>query len=612
MSNTRIQVRLPADTNELTKAAARELAVGLGTMIADRIEVRRDPQVAGNAVVVGDDRAAAAEFGEPSLVGDSFSVALGNERSVLVRGGSQRAVLHGVYSLMQRLGAQFPVGCAASFPRIEPSAIFRIEPVEVEPAFARRAFASDIMTWNYSFEDRLRLHLQHDAQFIPWMARHGINAFSYIRHTHDTRLRIDEIVPALSENGLESEYGGHVIPILLPRDLFETHPEYFPRGPDEQRRARGNLCVSSPAALEIVRRNAVEYVNRYPENRLLHLWGADVLGDAWCGCAECGGLSPQLQYMKLINAIADSIERSQVPLAYLAYHDTIGPDPKLRPRKNVWFEWAPRERCYSHTIDDPKCETNPHYWESLQRYIELFEGRGHIFEYYADAILFGGMGFATPALIAADLRAYHRAGLRSISNLTFGQFSTLAYPVNLTAFVRGTRSLNFSPAATRADVANHRHPRCGAEMTRAYGEIESASRMVLSYADVMRPPQDEELAASERPRLLEAAGAIRRAVEAVNTIKETAQSQLAKAERQLWDYSAQSLQGIGEYIQARAESGAQRKSAGEAAIEKIEAAIEYLRAIQVEQKGTWGAYDLEWIHQMWIDALREGLGMESR
>ena len=56
-------------------------------------------------------------------------------------------------------------------------------------AFTRRAFVSDIMTWNYKHPDRLDLHLRHDREFIPWMARRGINAFSYIRHAQDTRLQ---------------------------------------------------------------------------------------------------------------------------------------------------------------------------------------------------------------------------------------------------------------------------------------------------------------------------------------------------------------------------------------------------------------------------------------
>ena len=117
--------------------------------------------------------------------------------------------------------------------------------------------------------------------------------------------------------------------------------------------------------------------------------------------------------MKIVNAIAAELaaDSNAPPIAYLAYHDTIEPDPGLRPLDNVWFEWAPRERCYSHAIDDPACEINPRYLESLKRYIDIFNGRGHIFEYYADAILFGGLGFATPAVIASDLRAYRALGI---------------------------------------------------------------------------------------------------------------------------------------------------------------------------------------------------------
>ena len=108
------------------------------------------------------------------------------------------------------------------------------------------------MTWDYNFPDRLDLHLRHDREFIPWMARRGINAFSYIRHAHDTRLKIDEVAPLLREHGIGVEYGGHVLQLLLPRDRFAEHPEYFPAGDDGVRAARGNLCVSNPDAVALV------------------------------------------------------------------------------------------------------------------------------------------------------------------------------------------------------------------------------------------------------------------------------------------------------------------------------------------------------------------------
>ena len=53
-----------------------------------------------------------------------------------------------------------------------------------------------------------------------------------------------------------------------------------------------------------LREGASIYKREYPENELLHIWGADVWEGAWCSCPQCKKLSPQLQYMKVVNAIA--------------------------------------------------------------------------------------------------------------------------------------------------------------------------------------------------------------------------------------------------------------------------------------------------------------------
>ena len=84
------------------------------------------------------------------------------------------------------------------------------------------------MTWHYKDPERLRLHFEHDRRFIPWMAARGINAFSYIGHPSDSRLKIDELLTAYRERGIVSEYGGHVLQSLLPRDRFYREPDFFP------------------------------------------------------------------------------------------------------------------------------------------------------------------------------------------------------------------------------------------------------------------------------------------------------------------------------------------------------------------------------------------------
>ena len=611
------RVRFSGAGGEVAALAAGDLSSGLAAMLAARVGSSADAALprAEMRIDLGDS-VASAHAAPIALEGDSFDVsrAGGGAGSILIRAGTERGLIHAASNLLEKLGAQFPPGAAPSYPRIDSARVGALEAWRVTPAFKRRAFVSDIMTWNYNFADRLDLHLRHDREFIPWMARRGINAFSYICHAHDTRLKIDEIAPLLRERAIDVEYGGHVLQLLLPRERFAERPEYFPAGDDGVRIARGNLCVSNPDAVAIVRAGALAYVHDHPENRLLHIWGADVWRGAWCRCGRCRELPPQIQYMTVVNAIAGALaeDSNAPPIAYLAYHDTIDPHPALRPLDNVWFEWAPRERCYSHAIDDPACEINPHYLESLKRYIEIFDGRGHVFEYYADAILFCGLGFATPAVVARDLRAYRSLGITSISCLTFGAYSAMAYPVNLEAFVRGSRDPDFEPATTLVDISSGRHPRCAPEMAAAYRAVERASKLCLDYGDVMRPLMPSEKAVRKRDELREAALTFNEAIAAADQIALSLDTPLADAEKDLWRYSSDVLAGLSDYLGALGEAGADRRIRGKAAIAKVAGAIERIREIDPEIKGTWGAYDLEWIREIWLSALARGLDGDGK
>ncbi|MGH7918210.1 MAG: hypothetical protein ACREQE_12125, partial [Candidatus Binataceae bacterium] len=309
--------------------------------------------------------------------------------------------------------------------------------------------------------------------------------------------------------------------------------------------------------------------------------------------------------MEVVNAIAVALADSEhaPPVAYLAYHDTLAPDPKLRPQSNVWFEWAPRERCYSHAIDDSACEVNPRYFDALKRYIDLFDGRGHVFEYYADAILFGGLGFATPTIIVRDLRAYRALGLGSGSCLTFGAWSSLVYPVNLDAFARGSRSPDFEPGQLLADTAAARYPRCAPAMTEAYRALERASGLILNGGgDVMRPRLHPP-GFHRRDQLRDAVEALTRAIEAADHVAALASDRMIEAERAVWHYGRAIVIGISEYLT----SGREARTAREAAIEKVGAAIHHVRSIDPSIKGTWGAYDLERFSEIWLAAMRRRL-----
>jgi len=636
----RLSVVYPAGSGEVIAFAAGELARSLSAMLpglapvglvaepatsptgTPRLRVERGgrfgalpvpPAAAGPAQ-------AGLTLGGPS---DSFALrreaiarpgargVLGERGAMVLEGGTEGAVLHAVYYLLERLGAQFPLMGAARLPVIGGGDLERIENTAIEPAFARRAFAADIMTWHYDQPDWFDLHLQHDRAFVPWMAARGMNAFFYIRHAHDSRLKIDELLPLYRERGIASEYGGHVLQLLLPRERFDDDPALFPASAAGVRKRNGNLCVSSEAAIAAVCEGAVRYARENPECELLHVWGADVRQGAWCQFGACAGLSAQQQYMNVVNAIAGAFETAgsgECPVAYLAYHDTLEPDAGLRPAPNVHFEWAPRERCYSHSIDDPACAANPRYYESLKRYIELFDGRGQVFEYYADAILFGGLGFATPAVIAGDLRAYHALGIKSISCLSFGAYSALAYPVNLEAFTRGTRSPGFDPDRMIADTAAQLHPRCAPAMAEAYRAIAQASATILENGgDVLRPRPGRGLAGLSSGRREQLFAQLERASAAAEQVFASSAGAMAAGERGVWQYSRKVVGGITAYLAAIEDGGSDRMRRGEAAIKSVAEAVSAIHGIEPGLKGSWGACDIERVRAIGLEAMRRRL-----
>jgi len=366
--------------------------------------------------------------------------------------------------------------------------------------------------------------------------------------------------------------------------------------------------VASTGAMATVRNGAMDYLGRHPDTRLLHVWGADVKKGAWCQCERCREVAPQLQYLKIVNAIAavaaDSFATAKAPpaVAYLAYHDTIEPVSGLEPLHNVWFEWAPRERCYSHAIDDPECATNPRYFAALKRYLDLFDGRAHVFEYYADAILFGGVGLAMPAVIARDLRAYRALGIKSVSCLTFGAFSVFAYPVNLIAFARLAVDPDEEPDRLLAAAAVERHPACAPEIAPAYRAVQRAAALTLTYGEVLRPFLPASAIEDKRAELRDAAGQLRIAIDVAGRVMDRHADPVLEGERRLWSYGMETLAGLDEYLAAR--PGNQPASRGKAALDAMRKALQEMREIHTGLKGTWGAFDLERFHPVWMELLR--------
>jgi hypothetical protein len=126
-------------------------------------------------------------------------------------------------------------------------------------------------------------------------------------------------------NGLEVEYEFHATSYLLPRTLFNTHPEYFRVNKDGERTQAYNFCVSNSEAMQLVAKNAAELATSlYQSSHDFYFW----LDDGWdlkCHCPLCKHLSASDQQIIVLNSVLREIKK-QIPdarMAYLAYMDTL-------------------------------------------------------------------------------------------------------------------------------------------------------------------------------------------------------------------------------------------------------------------------------------------------
>lgn len=450
--------------------------------------------------------------------GDGFEVTA-EERRILIRGESPRGALNGVCWLLEQLG----------FAWVEPGEegiTFRAGASLATgvhartPAFARRT----LILGQDAFHDEWR-------DWLEWASRNRLNDLFF----HDTppsrpgrtsprpvdaaalaedgggwlfeRWNADgrAIGAAARERGMTLQFGGHHLPTLLPRTLFDEHPGWFPLRNGERDR-RYNLCVSAPGAIGHIREAAAAFVARFPGADTYHFWPDDIPGGGWCECGPCSALSPSDQSLIATNAIADAIARAApgARVAHLAYHDTVIPPEFARPADNVTVLWAPRERCYAHSFADPACPKNEkEYLEPLLDLLELLgddPGRLQVFEYYSDAILFKGLAPPHLAVLPADARGYAAAGATGLQNLVVSDRPWAGPPWHAWWMARCAWDPTEDGKTAIRRFCEAAFPGAVATLASYYEALEVAYLALLDLHDLAVTPRGDVLDFSDVPR----------------------------------------------------------------------------------------------------------------
>lgn len=229
--------------------------------------------------------------------------------------------------------------------------------------------------------------------------------------------------------GLDFEYEEHAMSRLLPRELFEEHPEYFRMDEQGVRRKDGNGCPSSEEGLQTLRSNVREFALRHsPTNHRYYFWLYD--GGDICHCEKCRHLTASDQGLIFENHIIKALKEfdPDALLAHLAYHTTTPAPVTVRPEKDVFLEFAPFYRRWDKPLSDREAIRDGQVW-SHGDYLDMLEANLRVFppetaqvlEYWMD--ISQRSGWKKPAVkldwhkevYLEDLKTYASYGIRNIT-----------------------------------------------------------------------------------------------------------------------------------------------------------------------------------------------------
>ncbi len=186
--------------------------------------------------------------------------------------------------------------------------------------------------------DTIGIHPVGGAKAHEYLANDLINVYPTKQYR--------DLIDYAHEKGIEIEYSLHALSYLLPRSLFDEHPDYFRMNENGERINDYNFCVSNEEALAYVCNRAETLVNElYGSNHNYYLWLDDLNGGI-CFCDKCKKLSPSDQNLLVMNAIVKKL-REKIPdakLAYLGYYQTEKAPTTIRPAEGIFLEYAPFTR----------------------------------------------------------------------------------------------------------------------------------------------------------------------------------------------------------------------------------------------------------------------------
>ena len=388
-------------------------------------------------------------------------------RELRIEGASERAVLYGVYDLLERLGCGWCVPGDDSIPARETLELAAQE-LEARPAFAQRMMLDFPM-----------MSIAQTVAIADWLAKNRMNWIHECPNAHGEPTawyeRRERVIPELTRRGLSLAVGGHTMHTWLPETNSVSHPDWFAW--DNGERKPPTLCLSQPEMTAVLIRNIQHFLDRCPEVGMVDLWHTD--SEVFCHCARCthgvlpDGTDPArvpadavrsayvITYVEFVNRVAQALDTShpRVLLGPLIYSQTDHGMPDGCPAlaDNVWLGLAHFFRdSYRPLIGEPKSAVNLRFLGNDLTWMAKAK-RSYVYEYYN--------GWTAPYLypgaqvIVRDLQTLQALGVEGISSDMYGYT-----PINLYVAARALWSPDISWTAAVQDFCRRYYGDVGGPM----------------------------------------------------------------------------------------------------------------------------------------------------
>ncbi|HEX4072844.1 MAG TPA: DUF4838 domain-containing protein, partial [Planctomycetaceae bacterium] len=369
-----------------------------------------------------------------SLDPDAYAIRIA-DGVLRIDGAGERAVLYGVYDVLERLGCRWFGPNVELTPTI---ATIDLAPLDVreKPAFKWRG---------------LELISGSTPGIVDWMTKLRLNVAwpeSYVPKADltpaDDRMLASSI-PQMRERGMSIFWGGHVLPQLMPVGKYQLHPEYFAmiKGKrlksDAELQTRNQLCVSNPEALRVLTENTIQFLRTHPWVNVLFIWAGDTT--QWCECEKClsllpepnrlssfGGFDRSALYTRMIKVVSEGVHRA-LPERRIAFNHYYNLENLPTNKDGTVLEAAlppsfvlsavdDYHQCDRHSFVDATCPQGKRI-EPIARKWNRYYPESVSWSYYFASNFTLGLPISEVYKIPADFRFLRRLGVRGmVDNVT--------------------------------------------------------------------------------------------------------------------------------------------------------------------------------------------------